>query len=302
MRRAFFFFLCALLINACGEPSEQATRSLSGKIVFSALKGENWDLYTIDLTSNEVAQLTISPLDERAAAFSPDGSRVAYATSGGSIEIVDVDSKEVVSVAFPTGRYGNPSWGATSKTVIATSYVFLANGEDADLWEAHLEDDTFNPLVTQPGVQDHATTSLDGKRIAYTSGQTVAVHGLGFEVLQHIWVVSPTSGTPSSLKIGDGADSHPVWSPDGARLLYQRATDTLTELWVFDMPEGSERKIVEGIDKSGPVWSPEGDMIAFVDRADGRFRIKVCDLNGKLVSLLEPFGEEIVPIMEIDWK
>jgi Tol biopolymer transport system component len=66
------------------------------------------------------------------------------------------------------------------------------------------------------------------------------------------------NGDGSGLRrLTRGADEHPVWSPDGGRIAFDRYPRSVS---VMDAGGGGLRRIGEG---RNPVWSPDGTRIAF---------------------------------------
>jgi Tol biopolymer transport system component len=54
-------------------------------------------------------QLTYNDLDEAGLAWSPDGTRIAFAASG-SIFIINADGSAQTQLGVPDGDSGLPSW------------------------------------------------------------------------------------------------------------------------------------------------------------------------------------------------
>lgn len=58
----------------------------------------------------------------------------------------------------------------------------------------------------------------------------------------------------------------PVWSPDGARLVYVRRIPDVPQLYVVDVASGATRQLVPE-PAAFPTWSPDGQWIAYVRQA-----------------------------------
>jgi TolB protein len=94
---------------------------------------------------------------------------------------------------------------------------------------------------------------------------------------QSIYVEDTGTDTSRRLTRSAGADSGPVWSPDGSRLAFTRRVDGVGAILV-DRPV--ERRLSpRHMSASNPVWSPDGHRILF-DGADRRHELYVVSSDG----------------------
>lgn len=90
--------------------------------------------------------------------------------------------------------------------------------------------------------------SPDGKALAYTE--------IDQQNVARVWILEKDKA-PKLLTIG----SHPTWSPDGTKMVVQRAlTEDNSMLALIDITNGTERLLGAG---EQPVWSAKG-YLAFV--------------------------------------
>lgn len=90
--------------------------------------------------------------------------------------------------------------------------------------------------------------------------------------------IVPTDGSPSRQLTRGFLDRWPQWSPDGARILFERSrcTSCATAIHLIDPGGRSARRLAEG---SGAAWSPDGRKIAF-QRGVGNLDIWSMDADG----------------------
>jgi Tol biopolymer transport system component len=115
------------------------------------------------------------------------------------------------------------------------------------------------PLTSLVGYEVEPALSSDGKRVAF-----VWKH----DHESHIFVKFIGRAEMQQLTRGDGAESHPAWSPDGASIAFCRATPEGHDVLAVDALGGPERLLAHstapplGID-----YAPDGKSIAMADRA-----------------------------------
>jgi Tol biopolymer transport system component len=253
-----------------------------GTLVFVANVSGNWELFALHAGHDAPERLTDTALDERAPSLSPDGKRVAYATSDGGLWVMTLADKAAARLALPAGIYGYPAWLPDGSGIAYTAYEYGPRSEDADLYVYHFATATVAPLILQTGPQDFVAMSPDGQRIAYIASTATTVAGLGSHVTQQLWVVSLRTGAASPLFRGNWRDTRPAWSPDGKRLAISSDRSGNPEIWITD-PEGRNSvQLTSGPGaKSSPAWSPEGAEIAYVSLVEGKSQLEIADVKTK---------------------
>ena len=106
--------------------------------------------------------------------------------------------------------------------------------------------------------------SPDGSTVAYTVG-TVDLDAN--KIVSAIWIAAVDGkSAPRQLTNSGKRDTHPRWSPDGTKILFESNRGGTSQLWVIDVAAGGEARQVTDIatEASGGIWSPDGKRIAFV--------------------------------------
>jgi dipeptidyl aminopeptidase/acylaminoacyl peptidase len=228
-----------------GDPRNAADRqpqwSPNGKsILFDTGRRGNSDLVVVSEDGLSTSFVTSTDADEANAAWSPDGTHIAYVERtiehfSGRLLIVDVDpvsgrpksaARELYVAKDDRGggwSIPRPAWspdGSRLAVVLQDSgwdqiYLIPATGgAPSRLTEGQFEDGT-------------PVWSPDGKSIAITSNRANLEE-------QHIWIVSAsTSGAGKAAAQAHrlsapvvGVESAPQWTPDSTRIYFQRTTPT----------------------------------------------------------------------------
>lgn len=292
--------LLALILLPTGVMAEVAW---PGQIIFAARSGKSFDLFSWEPASGKLLALAATSLDERAPAVAPDHSRVAYVTSDGAIHVLPLAGGEAERLPLPEGRYGNPAWLAHGTGLVVTSYSFGEHGEDADLLTYDFKTGRSRPLLIQPGIQDQASLSADGAQLAWASGGALTLAGFGFQVHQSLWHAALETGTVRQLLMTPEVDSEPSFSPDGKQIAFVSDRAGSQDIWLCNA-DGSNP--VPLTDTPGaelhPAWSPDGKAIVFVARNAEGSRLEILAIADRLRTVLKPFADTTIPIMEPDWQ
>lgn len=305
MFHIFPLLLSVALLTQCARPPQAQPEPTKGggRIVFAAnLKG-NWELFVMNGNGTGLTQLTETPLDERQPALSPDGKRVAYSTSDGTLLVMSLETKTSEALRLPAGRYGYPAWLSDGSGLVYTSYKFMPGSEDADFFVYTFGDGRERPFLTQTGPQDYPALAPDGSALAYVTSQATVVPGFGSTVTQQLWLASLREGRPRQLAVGSSDETRPAWSPDGQRLAFSSAREGSPDLWTVS-PDGRElSRLTEANGaETSPAWSPDGREIAYVSTEAGRMRLMLLDVATRASRPLTPFGAEGVEMKDPCWR
>ena len=232
-------------------PSEPATSDvLTGNLVPDAGPFRRGDevlervccdgaIAAVDPATGET-RLLVEPADLGEAAWSPDGTRLAFeiscGLSGGNIN-----------------NPGVPCSGAGSEE--AGLYVMNATEEPTLIASYYRTGRSHMPY------DRHFAWSPDGSKIAF------AVLGAGLYVADADGSNATLVGSPS-----DAFHGPPSWAPDGSAITY--ATDD--GVFVVASTGGEAPQLTD--DGKDPVWSPDGSRIAFT-RADAVFVATAATMN-----------------------
>jgi dipeptidyl aminopeptidase/acylaminoacyl peptidase len=220
--------------------------SPDGRLVAYTVREANWDennyhteIWLADAATGETRMLTSHPKKSSTSpAWSPDGSRLAFAT--------DRDDKRQIYVIDPRGGE-------------ARKVTSVEDGVGSFAWS--------------PDGKSFAFTSTEPKTEADKEREKkygeFDVFGEGYK-MTHLWVYDIASNKARRLTRGAFTVGGFNWSPDGREIAYDHrinpanTSGETADISIVSVADGKMRDLVTqpGAD-SAPVWSPDGKTIAF---------------------------------------
>ncbi|HJZ80376.1 MAG TPA: protein kinase, partial [Pyrinomonadaceae bacterium] len=170
------------------------------------------DIWLIDLARNNPSRFTFDPANETAPVWSPDGSRIVFASNReGVVNMYQrlsngTGTDEVVlKSAQPVGPY---DWSPDGKFIL---YGTISPNTGNDLWLLPLfGDQKPTPFIQTEFNETQGRFSPDGRWVAYSSNESgqFQVYVQSFPISGGKWQVSTTGG------------AQPQWRRDGKELFY----------------------------------------------------------------------------------
>lgn len=163
------------------------------------------------------------------AAWSPDGTRLAYADARREICIVDL-AATADTLCIPALTEAPPVWSPDGTMLLITDMRFEAGFANhilrADVISGELMD-----LSATFGVEDDAPAwSPDGQWIAFRRKAAGTAMG------QQLWLMRADGSDARALTTNTAAHyGPPVWSADGETLLASRHLSGKSEIWTIDV-------------------------------------------------------------------
>lgn len=236
-----------------------------GSIAFAARENGQSDIWALNVGSRNPVRMTNSPADERDPSWSPDGTRLAYAShQDGNWEIYvdDLDpSTPPTRMSYDLSFQGAPKWSPDNGWLVYESY----QGNNLDVYVVPFDNSQPPQRVTDNAAPDFSPSwSPDGRHIAFVSWR---------DGNQDIYVFSLDNPVDSaSINLTNTPtrqEDYPVWSPDGKYLAYSAVDAGIEKVFVkpADNPQAEAQVMARG---HAPAWAPDGSSLIFtVDSLEG---------------------------------
>lgn len=215
-------------------------------------------------------------------------TRIAFATRGGSLWVVDADGQGLQAIPGTTEAL-SPAWDRTGTRLAwgttrvgeVTSHIAVRDFTTGQTWTTRAAATNLTPVF-----------SPDGTQIVYAAGSD------GFD----LYVATPfTNDPPRRLTARRGSvNTSPTFSPDGRKIAFTSGILGHPEVYIMDA-DGSSPDLLtssgfgDDLYRSNPSWSPDGRRVAFQSRIKGDYQVMTISVLDKSTTQLTSEGRNEDP-------
>jgi Tol biopolymer transport system component len=203
-------------------------------------------------------------------AFSPDGTRIAFADGTGQPSGIGTLAVDGSHVAHLTSGVNDawPSWSPDGSMIAFSSTAFDPGAArcairvdydcPSDLYVMNADGSDLRRLTGGSGPEFQPVWSPDGMRIAFVRS---AYQG---DAHTRIWVMNAdgSAAQPVAADVG-GSQTWPAWSPDGSLIVFVSVDRSGDAIYGVAPDGGGVHVIRSGNGIDTPAWSPDGSLIAY---------------------------------------
>jgi dipeptidyl aminopeptidase/acylaminoacyl peptidase len=273
------------LTKGPGSDSSPKWSPDGARLAFLSTRSGSSQIHVLERAGDEARQLTNLPQGAGDLAWSPDG-RFLVATAP---VMVDPDLR---------GRRGpSPQGTPRSKVEVAWRLPYKSDGmgymlrREIHLFHVDARTGEAKQLTDGPFDVMGFDISPDGSRVAYSRTRSGR-----FAHRTDLWTCAVDGGGHKQATSDIATVLQPVWSPDGARVVFAGATkegDAQSRFWLLDVASGVVLKLGdESVEPaSGEVyyWTKDGNAVVFARAHRGRHHPALLAVpSGQLTAMRMP--------------
>ena len=264
------FALSAIALSSLVLPGAAggAFPGTNGRIVFVTNRDANSEVYTANADGSDPLRLTDTRENESGPAYSPDGTKIAFARAS-DIWVMNADGSGAGAITGIEGADSEPAWSPDGSQIVYVSNHSTPSGGTTgpELFIINADGSGTERQVTNTpsnAASQAPAWSPAGDQIAYESNATT-----GFDIYTIAPSVTAGFGTLRSANELNWNYQNPSWSPNGAGIAFERGTgtnvgDTTKEIWIMNADGSNPVQITkDSVYDVDPAFSPDGTRIAF---------------------------------------
>jgi Tol biopolymer transport system component len=193
----------------------------------------NFDIYIMNGDGSDQWQLTDTDKPEMHTVWSPDGSKIAFASThnnNNEIYVMDADGNNVFQLTDNDSDDMHPTWSPDGSQL-----VFNSNRTgNWDIFVMDIDGSNQQALINTPDNEYFPDWSPDGEKVLFASGPGSSIRGEVF--VMDIDGSNVIQLTDNGLQINED----PRWSSNGEHIIFQSTRDGNFEIYVMDA-DGSDQ-------------------------------------------------------------
>ena len=283
----------ALLVVRVTVQSQAVPPGDRGDIAFASDRAGNYDIYTLDPGTGSVAVAVQTAANERAPAWSPDGTKLAFVRENAStctpLSCWDLYVRDTVAntttklTSFGAGsQLFDTTWSTDGTKIAFTKMDTVAAN---DVYVVPVNGSTGPVQVTATSVAESSPDwSPDGTKLVMSNGG-------------HLFTIasSAVAGTPTQVTLSGAPPAYAKdvsWGPDG-RFAFVGGVSKFAPISIYvangDGTDAAQVWNAGGGTINTPAWAPDGSRITFAYVASGtNYEIGVLRLCNGAVNYPAP--------------
>lgn len=231
--------------------------SLNGTLIYAYRNNGRTSLWAQSEGHATPVRITAGPYDDRDPAISPDGKRLAFASTregGWNLYVLDLETGHVSRLTSGLEFKGNPTWSPDAKFIAFEIY----RSNNLDIAVTNVESGETYDLTSGPAADYEPTWSPNGREIIFVSMRS-GNPDLWLRSLDKPYDTDAIqlTNTPETF------ENNPTYSPDGQWVMYADAISPEGAIHIKSATDPGEkpRDVGQG---QHPTWAAHGALMVSV--------------------------------------
>src|SRR5215831_4084736 len=242
-------------LTALNGSARATYRGDNGRLAFGININGNTDVYSVQPDGQDLQRLTTDPGFDACAAYSADGSRIAYCSGqgGGPVQVwtMNEDGTDKQQVTHMSATAIFPDFSPDgSKIVFCAGTSTVAR----DIYVINSDGTGLTQLTSGVGNNVYPAFSPNGRKIVFTSNRTGT---------SQVWLMNADGSDQTQLTFDpQPKDQVPDWSPNGSKIAYladmhgiaDMVNPSWGDIWVMNADGSDQHAITSGGAYYGTAW------------------------------------------------
>lgn len=216
------------------------------RLVFQVNENGNWDIYSVNVDGSNLTRMTDHPRGDSSGVFSPDGTRILFASDRGGINelfVMPAEGGEPVQITRNKGVWYRTVWAPDGPHILYRASVPPAEdmSQPGEFYRVRPDGREEGVLPGGKRREVNQSYSPDGRMIAFDA------HGDGVTWESgrqwDIWLMNADGSGRRNLTARNNVnDWGPSWSPDGKTIVFLSDTNNIYDLHLMNVEGTNVRR------------------------------------------------------------
>lgn len=242
------------LAEGIQSPNDLAWSPDGSVLYFMATESGNRDIYSYDMETGEVVQLTDDPGIDRYPEMSPDGSQIIFIskreTGHEQVWVMDPDGSNQRRLTDIPGWKVRPTYSPDGQWI-----ALQADNPTKQIWLMRPDGSELHNVSDNTHGDRYPTWNADGSEIIFTSVRDDVVGGDPRGV-RHLYRMNADGSEQRPFVQWETHSRHADWSPDGRLVAFDGALSGSPQIYVVDESGDNLRRLTDEGTNHKPVFRP----------------------------------------------